>query len=321
MYNETLKKHFLSEYTTNASTLKMCLSIFNRTSPFEESWGADICTKCGEELREAIEEVVCSSGDGQLAYLSILRDYAKWCISNSVDGSCDGLINVKVSGVDKIRDSKVGSPRGLQNYLNAICFPESEEMSDNVYRCYLWIAYSGIRPDEALNIKSSEVDLVNMVIRHDGKEFPLYAEAIPAFVNCIKLDSFVYKNSNYKTDRVVRKDRAGGDTIVRSFATKSNNISVNSMRATVSRRITECVESGAINKRLSYHDVWVSGMFYMLFQQDSEGEPFSFNDIVELHMLGKNYKNMNDQSIMKKQKQKIARGYKRDYERWKIAFH
>ena len=187
MYNESLKTKFVQGYTKSISTAKVCQTIFNATEKYEIKWGADICTQKAEALQPAIDELVGFRVRSKWIRLIILKDYVKWCIAMGVPGACDGMLGINAIGLEKIKQQTVASPAHLENYLNAICEPIDRKTTDNIYRCYYWLAYAGVKEDDILKVKCSDVDFSKMVIKYGDTEVPMYREAVPAFKNCVEL--------------------------------------------------------------------------------------------------------------------------------------
>lgn len=317
MYNEEQKTKFVREYTHSLSMAKLCESIFNKIESFEQEWGADICTRTSTELQPVIDKIVGFRARSKWSVLIMLKDYVKWCIGNGVTDACDGMLQIKTVGVENVKTQMVSIPKHLQKYLDEICDAEDKQTTDNIYRCFYWLAYSGMKEEDILKVKCSDVDFTNMVVHYNGEEFIIYREAIPAFQNCSKLDSFVYNHPLYSADKVVIKPRAEGDTLVRGIRSVST---IKVMRMTLSRKSKECFDSGRTKLKLSYYRVWLSGLFYRMYEFEKSGLPVDFTDAAIKYMEGRDYKfekGCKNESIKKRE---IAKDYLEDYQRWKLAF-
>lgn len=317
MFNQELKEKFIKEYTASISVREACVSAFNALEKHEIAWGADLCTKSTEELQPIVDELVGMRARSQLLRVTLLRDYVKWCIQNNVPGACDGMLHINTTGVEKMKRQTVTSPLHLQVYLNQICDPEFEETIDNIYRCFYWLSYGGVPEEEILQIKASDVDLSSMVVRYRGNEFPIYREAIPAFKNCIHLTQFVYKHPNYSADKVVYRERANGDTLVRGIRSTP---SITAMRVELSRRSKQCIDEGKTEMKLSYYRVWISGLFYRMYERERAGLPVDFSDAAACFMEGKTYKLDRSRNTPAAYQRKVAGEYLQDYEHWKMTF-
>lgn len=315
MYNEELKTKFVRGYTNSISTAEVCQTIFNAFEQYEVEWGADLCTRSTEELQPVVDGLVGFRARSKWMRLIILKDYVKWCIGMKVPGACDGMLKIETVGLEKVKHQTVASPLHLQRYLDSICEPESEETTDNIYRCFYWLAYGGVAEEDILSIKCSDVDLNNMVVRYNDTEVPIYREALPAFKNCVNLTQFVYKHPNY--DKLVYKDRADGDTLVRGIRSAP---SIKAMRVELSRRSKAKMDEGKTDLKLSYFRVWISGLFYRMYERERAGMPVDFSAAAAQFMEGKTYKLDRGRNTPEAKKRQLTRDYLEDYERWKLAF-
>lgn len=315
MYNEELKTKFVRGYTNSISTAEVCQTIFNAFEQYEVEWGADLCTRSTEELQPVVDGLVGFRARSKWMRLIILKDYVKWCIGMKVPGACDGMLKIETVGLEKVKHQTVASPLHLQRYLDSICEPESEETTDNIYRCFYWLAYGGVAEEDILSIKCSDVDLNNMVVRYNDTEVPIYREALPSFKNCVKLTQFVYKHPNY--DKLVYKDRADGDTLVRGIRSAP---SIKAMRVELSRRSKAKMDEGKTDLKLSYFRVWISGLFYRMYERERAGMPVDFSAAAAQFMEGKTYKLDRGRNTPEAKKRQLTRDYLEDYERWKLAF-
>ena len=314
MYNEELKARFVQGYTKSISTAKLCETIFNAVEPYEVQWGADLCTRNAEELQPVIENITGFRLKSKWSRIIILKDYVKWCMTvANVPNACDGMLQVNSAGLDKIKQQMVASPLHLQKYLDQLYDDESMHTTDNIYRCYYWLAYGGVAEEDIIKIKCKDVDFSNMVVHYNGTEVPIYREAIQAFKNCVELTQFVYNHPNY--NKTVWKDRAEGDTVVRGIRSTA---SVKYLRVELSRKAKSKEEQTGI--RLSYYRAWLSGIFYRAYEREAVGETPNFRAVASAHMDGKVYKLDSGRNTEEAKKRQLAKDYMSDYQRWKLAF-
>ena len=317
MYNQELKTQFIKQYTTSINLRKACVTVFNALEPYEVKWGADLCTQPPEVLTPIINEALGIRSTSAHMRLDALTEYVRWCIKNGVPGAIDGMSGVVISAVEKMKRQTVTSPLHLQKYLNQICEPESEKTTDNIYRCFYWLAYGGVPETDILKIKKSDVDFQSMTVRFNDTEYPIYREAIPAFRNCVNLEMFVYKHPNYSADKTVYKARAIGDTLVRGIRSLPT---LHSMRVELARRSTKFINAGKTEMNLSYYRVWISGMFYRMYERERAGFPVDFSKASEKFTFGKTYKFDKARYSLTAYQHKIAKTYLQDYENWKQTF-
>lgn len=325
MYNTELKERFIKDFSTNTGRRHLATVMFNSLEPYEEAWNADFCTRSKDELTPVVSELVGFRTNSKRTRMSILNEYVRWCIKNNIDGACDELFLIEELGLDKLKRQMVANPQHLQRYLSCICDAESEETVDCIYRCFYWLAYSGMDDDEeALKVTVDEVSFEDMVIRHGGKEYPIYREAIPALKNCVKLTQFRYKHPNYAPDKVVYKERAEGSTLLRGI---TNDKSVKAMRVDMSRRAKNAkyksisdTDDKSLDLKLSFYRVWLSGMFYRVCEAERAGMPVDFMDVASIMMEGKTYKLDSGRNLIGAKQRQLASDYLEDYNRWKEAY-
>lgn len=324
MYNTEIKMRFITEFSTSTARRHAATVMFNTLEPYEKKWGADFCTRSKEELQPVVSELVGFRTSSKKLRLTILKEYVRWCIKNQIDGACDELFSIEELGLEKLKRQMVANPQHLQRYLNCICDAESEETVGCIYRCFYWLAYGGMKEEDVLDVVESEVDLTDMVVRHNGNEYPIYREAIPAFKNCINLREFRYKHANYAADKVVFKERASGDMLLRGI---SESKSIKAVRVEMSRRAKnpkfkslEDESDKSLDLKLSFYRVWLSGLFYRTYEAERAGMPADFLAAAEEFMEGKTYKLDSGRNLIGAKQRQLANDYLEDYNRWKEAY-
>lgn len=317
MYNEELKTKFIRDYTQSINTAKMATSIFNSFSPYEECWKADLCTRSAEELQPAIDNILALRVQNQWGSMSILKKYVQWCIANKVPDACDGMFHITMIGLDKVRKQMVSSPVHLQRCLDEVFDPEQDCTIDNIYRCYYWMAYAGIKEEDTILVKASDICFAEQCIKFKGTNYPLYRESLPAFHNSVDADSFVHRHPKYR--KPVMRPRVEGDIIMRGIKA---NMSVATIRSTLSRRMAEAEKQSLTEVKLSFFRVWISGLFYRMYERERAGFPADFSEAATDMMSGKTYKVDGDNKHVKISyiQNRKAQDYMDDYQRWKLAF-
>lgn len=323
MFNKELKEGFVSSFSTSIGRRNAAVSMFNAIEPYEVKWNADICTRSEEDLRPVIEEIVGFRSNSKKLRLTILKEYIRWCLDNNVVDAKDDIFRIEDFGINKLKRQTVANPQHLQRYLDYVFEKESEETVDCIYRCFYWLAYGGMKEDDVLSVNMDDVDLDNMIVRYDGDEYPIYREAIPAFRNCVNLTQFRYKHPNYSIDKVIYKDRASGRTLLRGIGeTKS----IKAVRVEMSRRAKnpknkiDSNNASVAELKLSFYRVWISGLFYRMYEAERAGMPPDFMAAAEQYMEGKTYKLDSGRNTIQAKQRQLAKDYLEDYNRWKEAY-
>lgn len=316
MFNENLKSDFIEHYTNSAKTKVLCESLFNSLEKYENSWNADICTRNKSELEPVIDEVVSFRSKYKMTRLTILRNYARYCISLKVPGTCDGILQVSPLGLNKMKKHMISNPLMLQMYLDSLYEPEFEETTNNIYRCFYWLAYAGVDEEDILNIKCSDVDFDNMLVRYNGLNYPIYRESIPAFRNCALLTQFKYLNPNHSTVKYI--NRVDGDQLLKGIKSIQD---IKTIRVSLSRTSKRKIDEGKTTLKLSYNRVYLSGMFYRKYETEMAGISVNFNDEAAKFIAGKTYKFDSCRKSTNQKLREISQSYYEDYQRWKLAFN
>lgn len=316
MYNTELKSKFAKEYTDSISVREACAAAFSAFEPYEVEWGADLCAQSTETLQPIVDKLLGLRSKSIQSRLAIYQEYVKWCIKNNVPGACDGMLHVDSSGLNKMRKQTVKNPKHLQKYLDEVCDAEEEQTTDNTIRCYYWMAYAGMDEKDIFQVKSSDVDFESMIVRFGGTDYPIYREAIPAIRNCMNLTQFLYKHPNYAADKIVYRDRADGDILIRGIRSTP---SVVSMRAELSRRSKSKIADGKTELQLSYYRVWISGIFFRMYESELAGIEPDFFSLVEKLTEGKIYKLDSGRNTVGAKQRKLSWEYMVDYKRWKMT--
>lgn len=319
MYNEVLKKKFINDYSDSISVRKSCVAVFEVLSKHEEAWGSDLCTKTAKELEPALNDIFGLRIYGRVTRLAILRAYSKWCLENNIEGACDGIMHVNIGDDSAIKEQMVNSPLHLEKYMDSLFNTEPVGTMDDVYRCFLWLAFGGCPEEETVQITINDVDFDNMVVRsdHSGiiREYPIYRESLRAFRNCVELDQFVYFHPNY-TKEIVRQ-RVPGKQLLRGIKTEGQ---IKLIRVELSKRAREARAAGKTAQRISYYRAWLSGVFYRMHELELVGIEPDFSGVASDFMKGKTYRLSSGRNLIGAKQRRIAKEYKEDYERWKIAF-
>ena len=316
MYNTELKTRFAKEFTESESLRKACLHLFNYFEKYENEWQADLCTKDAETLRPIINSIIGMRVISSRTRLNILRNYGKWCMHNKVPGSCNGVLDVIPDNIDKVRSQMIRNPKHLQKCLDEIFAPESANTVDNTYRCFYWLAYAGMKEEDILKVKGCDVRFDIMSVVYNGNAYPLYRESLEAFQKCVSMNQFVYMHPNYSRDKVVYRDRAEGDELVRGIRAMPK---VNAMRTELSKKSRKAREENQTEMCLSYFRVWLSGIFYRLYESELAGDEPDFKGLVDFLANGKEYKVSSGRNTQESKRRRLASEYAADYRRWKMT--
>ena len=314
MYNEELKQKFISWYSDNEFTRRSCVAVFNACERYERGWGADLCTRQTSDAQEVLNHVVGLREEHRKLRYTILRAYTRWCVEVGVDGAINCMEDADFTGVGKMLTQSVRNPLHLQRYLDVIYDKESEKTTENIYRGFHWLAYAGMKEDDIVSVKTSDVNLRDMLIRFNGSEYPVYREALLCLRVCVEQKQFLYKHPNYSTDTECWKPRYPSDYLLRGIRSDPK---LRQLRMELSRRAKIAYDEGKTETRLSYFRVWISGIFYRKYEQELAGIPVDFTDVAWAAMQGKTYSLESGKNTVEAYMRKIRKQYITDYTNWK----
>lgn len=302
MKNVNLKDQFIKSYATSASSIALYSNIFQIIGRYEDNTDCDVFAMSVQQLNDMINEFNVTRHKSSLVRISMLRSYVKWCKARGVNGVTDNIFEIDVDNCSRVREVMVANPKQLQFFLDKMYDPESDETIDNIFRCYFWLAFSGMEAGDIVLLEDKHIVLEDMCVRYNMREYPIYREAIPCIKNCLNLKSFLYKHPHYEP---VRRDRLPGNMIMRGIKSIPEE---GYMRNTTSRDISRAYKAGRIPQKLSHGKAFLSGMFYRIYELEKAGVPTDFSEVAI--MMGTKSERLDN----------AARNVRDDYYRWKIAF-
>lgn len=325
MYNEGRKERFIAEYTTSEHSGRYIRVIFNKFSKYEEQeWHEDLCMASAEVIEPIINSQTGTRSESAERVLIVLRDYVKWCRRNRIKTS-DGIFNVKVDVVEAVKEQMIKNPASLQERLDRVFADESKQTVDCLYRAYIWMAYAGLTDEEALDVDISEVDLDNLVIRHNKQIYQLYEEAKETFRLACTLKEFKYIHPNQSSSKYeTTKPRYKSDKLM---AGHKSVLKIATMRGIMNKRVLSPLDPKIKNDnnyvpvKLSYKKIYYSGIFFRAYQNEVRGLGSCLRDyaIEEVAKKQKQYK-LSKNRTLNKIVNEMERELERDYDRWKCAF-
>ncbi|MDB7829199.1 hypothetical protein [Intestinimonas butyriciproducens] len=305
MYNEERKKKFLEDRKKNSAFGR---SIFKATEQVEEQYGMDLALLPSEALQSVVNERLGIRTRSVGTAITFIKSYYTWCKENGFDVG-NGIDGLSIQNEEKIRNTMVSSPKHLDILLNSVFDPVQEETMDCIYRCFLWMAFSGMEDADAMEVKVDEIDFDDMLIRHNNGEYELYKESIAAFRKACSLTEFVYVNPKYS--KKVTRNRFPGEYLMRGI--RSEKISLMTMRGIIG---THFRNNGL---KISYNRIYLSGVFYRAYEMERAGftPDFSVLAAERVERIDRNY---SENYSKKKVTTAIEQDFIDDYSSWKQAF-
>lgn len=297
MYNAEVKRKFISSITQSYSRAKYYASIFNRIEKYESELNADMYEMTSDQILNIINDVSTARTETTIVMTRAIRRYLAWC---NESGYSHALVDIPVStcsNLDTIRERCVRSAADLSRRLETI-FPSHEAGdNDDVYCCYFWLAFIGIPKRLITDVRVNDVDITNGIISFNGTDYSIPREAMLCFDGCTDYKRLKLKKSDGSLLHVNQSKHTSSQlTSIISSSMKARN------------------EARGTDIKLKYLDVFMSGIYCRMYQNEKNGIPVSFQsvaeEVVESKGEGSNYFKVG----------RARRQYERDYLIWKEAF-
>lgn len=320
MYNEEQKLRFINELTDKRSVAYGYEKVFDKVEKYEADKDSDISTWTMEEINPVLSEIIGIRITRTEFNIRSLSRYGTWCLENRTPGARKDLSEIKPADMttNKIKTRLVSNPQHLQRYLDYVLEPEDSNGVSNIYRAFFWLIYSGMDEEDTMNLTAENIKLDEMVAVYDGSVYPLYRESLKCLSNCVKSQEFFYKRNRSDETPGRLRERAEGDWILRGFVEGQTLASLrNEMCKKGKSKVYAPVvpDEGIMELKLTPYRVWISGVFYRMYEGERAGIPVDFEPLALMTMRSRP-----DTQQTRKKLTDTTRGYRRDYQRWKDAY-
>lgn len=318
LYNEDQKLRFLNDVYKTDKAMQGVITLMKAIAPFEEKMDADICTCDMDDLRPILNAVCGVREKSRYTRLQIIKRYKRWAVDNHIPCAKILSMNSEDLGALHIQDYLIYNPEHLQTCLNQYFDAESEETTDNIARCFFWLAYGGMSEETIHTVTAKDVDFDRMLVQKGDEVSILYRQGIPAVRNCVYLTQMRYKNQAYVNSGDIYRDRVDGESIFRGVR---GTPSKKSLRAMISRKIRtgETEIEKYQQARLTYGHVWLSGVCYRIYEKELAGVEPDFLAIAIESAKGKELIANRSPEEAKPLLLKLAREYRINYSNWKTV--
>lgn len=315
LYNEELKKEFLNTYTQSDVAFRKTELIFQKIGDIESEYNTDLCYVVDKDmLLKMIRVVSANRSTGTNIKLSILRRYVNWC-SERLDGVSAELINsisAEDINIDYIKLHMASDSGDFKYYLSTFLRSDDDLTMDIVFKCIMWMGYSGIPEEKITDIKTEDVQLevINnrFVILNEGLLYSVPAEAFDTFKKCVELTGFNYEYS--KATKMV--PRADGNKLLRGIKAVSS-------QTYLIQQLSVKRKQKNLERNINYTSATWSGFFYRLHELEKKNK-IDFLEEAGKYIGDRIYKLDKTRMSQENIRTKISKEIKFDYELWKKAF-
>ena len=275
MYNKEIKERFFRENEIKETYVAEESTFFEKIGVYESKISMDIAQMGRDSVVSAINSVEITEYSTAEHYMSILKNYTKWCLDNSVfDNPAGGALSLTIKDIDL---AKILSKTLFRNDLEFVSAMRKVRTFDDGYPepVYWAFAWLGVERKFVLSLKDSAVDLVNRVIYDeignvivDGFSDVIY-NVLDQYVRC---NSSTRENGSSITE--VIKDRSV-DTFIKKFCSKKSgkfgNEFTDNQITSYTAKLNRMYESLGYSQKLTYTNIQESGGLYRVFQLEQSG--------------------------------------------------
>lgn len=314
VYNEEQKLKFIQETIDNENVKSVAMSLFRAIAPIEFEKSADVCTFNAKELNQVVDAACGLRTRSKYVRKGVLQKYLQWCIAEGIPNAKNEIDYITTNGEERVKTMLVKNPEHLQVCLNKVFDPEREETQDNVLRFFFWMAYGGMPEEKIVHLTKDNINLAYMEAVDGDDVAIIYRQGLPAIYNCINLSRFLYKNQNYVNSGDIYRDRVPGNELIRGIR---GTQSLDNFRSQLSKKLRIKRSNGIESDELTYSRVWLSGVFYRLYEKEQAGIEPNFYAVAMESPGGVKALQKGSADNKRKTLSAIAFGFRSDYERWK----
>ena len=115
---------------------------------------------------------------------------------------------------------------------------------------------------------------------------------------------------------MITRDRVSGDTLMRGIRAVKKTAT---LRSILSKKSAKAIEDGLTQQQLSFYRVWMSGLFYRMYDRERAGIPVDFSEAATDFVADRTYV-LNGRIKLEHKQNRIEKNYMEEYQRWKLAF-
>jgi hypothetical protein len=327
VYNKDLKERFIRDSNKDEATSRTVWNTFKKISVYEAEVGMDFAGMETSRMQGVIDKTPVIRSSSVTGFFSNLRSYCRWCdVTGAYHGAGERFSHVKIPGVGKMQEQFVSNPVGMKKYLDEIFDPLEMETIDITYRCYMWLIFGGMEPEDAIFVRSEDVNLEKSVaVAPNGSKATLYNESLEAFRLAKTREIFRYRPKKHDSKSYGRiKDihyRVPGDGLLRGL---KGHQALSTIQATLSKRLSNAYKSGKTKTFLIPSHLRLSGVFYRAYELERSGVSPTFREFAEIDYNRKTKNIAESNRVSPDVRLKIIANKEKfltiDYQRWKLAF-
>ena len=289
MFNPDLKNAFLD--TQKAEKTKSTIrTLFNKTEPHEAEHG-DLYTWSPETIIAVFRKLGFATVGTARVSLSITRQYFEYCSKQGLPHPIEATLvqETQLINPDSYKSAYVGSAEELQEYLDSAFADDIQnDIRVRVYKAYYWLAFSGVPTQDVMKVTPKTIQGDTITV--EGRTYYIHESA----------QKLIYDISRFLNPNI---------PLLHVF---SERITPSNIRNFISSLKKPEVP------RLKYTNVYKSGLFRRIYEQEKQGFLARFDAEVEMQIQLTGYAGHG--YSLQKRKRTMQATLLKDYNAWKTAF-
>lgn len=332
MFNHEQKIKFIKMFCTSGKDRSFVTNMFEIIASVEEAAGIDVSffnysQACSAD--KALKEVYHHFVSRREAAIHWIIKYNRWCRSIGLSDAQDSFVELLHDEIEEVRLTSLVSPQDLEMCLDEIFGTKATDgYPDILIRAYCWFLFCGIKVDDFLDLKVSNVDLENMeIVLDNGRRVPLYREAYSTVRLMVRLKDFnwahAHPNQTKEETNYTRRMRMDNDYLFRGISKKGSKPRVSEayLRTGLIKEQNKAAAEGRLRKRLFPFGITRSGVFCRAYERERLGIEFSVSDEADLFLRTSEIERSISKPSHLQSLAVLEREYSALYKRWKLAFN
>lgn len=276
MYNEKIKNGYIDYFLTASSSRdidkmrRSLVNLFNRLEEQETLFKKDFLQMDRDEIISLLSNFLRGGKDYQATTMSMLSQYFNWGLKEKLTKLNENvLIGLKISSLDvssSYANSMVKNEQDLIDCLDTIYYPLEENMVDNLQRCFLMLAFTGIDTKDILMLKTDDIDLENSLIYYMNRKIEMseYVRKVVRYVMEMTTMCKALKNGVIREIRIVRNGYVIENTINDASLEYRKSLK-STFNTSISAKLSSC------ERALTQQKIIDSGIFSRIYSKELSG--------------------------------------------------
>ena len=322
MYNQKQKEDYIDYYLENSlikdleNERKRYIAGFNRLGKYEKKFDVDLADADCETYVNIISPLLRKSKQYKNTVVTMYKKYIDWCIltgkTNNTENFLEGFSVTKIDNSAIVESNMLKDESELKKYTDIAYKDEIEDGVHILYISCLHLFFHGISMNELLDIKESDVDLIEKTIILHDRVINMSDLCVSVVRDLMSIDGYQREGRSVGEDlMIVFLKKADTGHLIATSSENRENIKLY-IRQNISKFNLNYRNITGKNLFLSVSSIIKSGIFYRIYEKEIKGEDFDFDEYIKHFTRSKLTMPARDTKI---------KNANIEYEEWKNTFY